>query len=264
MKPKQLTDWYAHPKYYEAIFGADSQREIDFLLETNERYGTRGRRWLEPACGAGRLLQEGARRGLRLTGYDASTAMLDHARARLSPGELRRVQIHPGSMEAFCPRALHGRFDLAFNLVSTFRYLPDERAATDHLRCVRMMLKPDGIYVLGFHLTDYERTRPEHERWVGRVGNERVVCNTHEWPPNRAERFSAMRNRLDIRGPRRRWRIETRWRFRTYDDQQARALFRRVGFQVVALFDFDYEINAPLSWSTDRLDRVFILSAGSD
>ncbi len=258
---KRLTDWYAHPRYYEAIFGGDSAKEMDFLLEVNRRFGTGGRRWLEPACGAGRLLLEGARRGLRLTGYDVSERMLDYARARLRRAGAR-VSLHRARMEEFCPPGLRGRFDLAFNLVSTFRYLDSEEAALSHLLAVRALLKPGGLYVLGFHVTEYERRSPEHERWVGRAGRATVVCNTHEWPPDPSRRLARMRNRLRISGGGEDALVETEWYFRTYSPAEAIALVRRAGFALTALFTFDYDLDAPVDAATDRLDWVMVLCPG--
>jgi len=255
---RRLTGWYAHPRYYEAIFGGDSAKEMDFLLGVNRRFGTGGRRWLEPACGAGRLVLEGARRGLQLTGYDVSGPMLAYARARLRRAGARAF-LHPARMEEFCPPSLRGRFDLAFNLVSTFRYLDSEEAALSHLRSTRELLKPAGLYVLGFHVTEYERRRPEHERWVGRAGRATVVCNTHEWPPDRSLRRSRMRNRLRISGGGEDALVETEWYFRTYSPAEAISLVRRAGFSLNALFTFDYDLDAPVDAATDRLDWVMVL-----
>lgn len=260
---RRLSDWYAHPEYYEAIFGPDSAKELEFLLGVNAQFGTGGKHWLEPACGAGRLLEEGARRGLKLVGYDLSEQMLDHARRRLKPWA-RRVQLHKARMEDFAPPALHGKIDLAFSLVSTFRYLDSEEAALQHLRSVRSLLKPDGIYVLGFHISDYARKRPEHERWTGEVNGRSVVCNTREWPPERRARRSKMRNRLLITGGEEEpILIETEWYFRTYDAEQALQLVNNAGFELHALYDFDYQLESPSGLDTDRLDWVMVLKPTS-
>ncbi len=256
---EKRTDWYEHPQYYEAIFGTDTVREVDFLLALSERFGTGGKVWLEPACGAGRLVEEAARRGLRVVGYDISEAMLAHARKRLTPAERRRVKLGPSRMESFADPALEGKVDLAHCLVSTFRYLDSEAAARQHLEGTRRLLKPGGIYVLGFHLTDYERAKPEHERWVGQVGEDRVVCNTNEGLPERRARRSAMRNRLRVTGPDKDWLIETEWFFRTYSGAQAAKLFRDAGLRVLSCFTFDYDMDAPVERGSLRLDRVFIL-----
>ncbi len=256
---EKRTDWYEHPQYYEAIFGTDTAREVDFLQALSERFGTGGKQWLEPACGAGRLVEEAASRGLRVVGYDISEAMLAHARKRLSPAQRRRVKLGPSRMESFADPALEGQVDLAHCLVSTFRYLDSEEAARQHLQGTRRLLKPEGIYVLGFHLTDYERARPEHERWVGQVGEDRVVCNTNEGLPDRRARRSAMRNRLRVTGPDKDWLIETEWSFRTYSAAQAAKLFRDAGLRVLSCYTFDYDLDAPVTRGSLRLDRVFVL-----
>ncbi len=256
---KRLRDWYAHPEYYDAIFDGDTDKEMAFLLELNRRYGTGGKLWLEPACGSGRLIAEGAQRGLRMVGYDISEEMLERARARMTAAQRRRARLYRARMEDFHPAGLEGKVDLAFNLVSTFRYLDSEEAALAHLEGTRRLLRPGGIYVLGFHLTDYRRVKPEHERWIGRLGRDRVVCNTHGWPPDRRKRVSRMRNRLRVVGPGKDWLIETSWSFRTYDERQVRALLKRAGLTLVERYDFDYRVDRPLPPRTDRLDWVMVL-----
>ncbi|WNG34625.1 class I SAM-dependent methyltransferase [Archangium minus] len=256
---ERLSDWYDHPEYYEAIFGTDTEREMDFLLEVSRRYGTGGKQLLEPACGAGRFVAEAARRGYQIVGYDISEKMLAHARRRLTPAQRRRVRLHQARMEEFYQSELEGKVDLAFNLVSTFRYLDSEKAALAHLEGTRRLLNPEGVYVLGFHLTDYEREKAEHERWVERLGKDTVVCNTHEGVPDPRLRRSAMRNRLRITGPGKDLLIETHWYFRTYDLAQTRRLFRRAGLQVLAVYDFDYQVDAPRKRGEIRLDSIFVL-----
>jgi SAM-dependent methyltransferase len=256
---ERRSDWYGHPEYYEAIFGTDTVKEMDFLLQLHQHHGTGGSLLLEPACGAGRLVAEAARRGLDVVGYDISEPMLAHARRRLKPSWRRRVQLHQARMESFAVPALKGQVDLAFNLVSTFRYLDSEAAARAHLESTRRLLKPGGLYVLGFHLTDYARTTPERERWVGHVGEDTVVCNTREGLPDRRLRRSPMRNRLRITGRDKDLLIETEWFFRTYDLAQVRRLFRSAGMHVRAMYDFDYRLDAPLGRSSLRLDRLFVL-----
>jgi SAM-dependent methyltransferase len=256
---KQLSDWYRHPRYYEAVFGPDTEREMDFLQAVNAAHGTGGRVLLEPACGAGRLVEAAVRRGHSVVGYDLSPQMLAHAHRRLPPPLRRRAHLSCDRMETFCPPRWVSKVDLAFSLVSTFRYLDSDEAALAHLRATRRLLRPGGVYALGFHLTDYARDRPEHERWVGQVGDEEVVCNTREWPPERRLRRARMRNRLRISGPRGRFVIQTDWYFRTWSQDEAAALLERAGFELVGLYGFDTDLAAPLSWDGDRLDRLLIL-----
>src|SRR5690606_7405436 len=134
-------------------------------------------------------------------GYDLSPEMLAFARARLTPALRRKVTLAEGDMGTFFDPALEGRFDVAFNLVSTFRYLDTDAAACAHLRNTRRMLAPDGRYFLGFHLTDYARSEAETEEWQGEVDGAVVDCHTWEGAPDRKDRSAPMTNRLRIRGP---------------------------------------------------------------
>lgn len=264
MATQRLSDWYDHPQYYEAIFGTDTEKELDFLEAVHAKHGNGGRRLLEPACGAGRLIEAAARRGHSIWGYDLSPKMLAHARKRLTPTLAKRVKLSRARMEEWAPAELQGSFDLAFNLVSTFRYLDSDEAALAHLRNTRRMLKPGGLYVLGFHLTDYGRSMPEEERWVGHADGARVVCLTREDVPDRKLRRAELTNTLKVKGPDADLLIDTRWFFRTWSAAQARSLFRRAGFSVLVRHDFDYTLAHPAP--SDRLDSVFVLTpaAGID
>jgi SAM-dependent methyltransferase len=259
---RRLTDWYRYPRYYEAIFGRDTEQELDFLEQINGWFGTGGRIWLEPACGSGRLVAGAVRRGYTVIGYDVSETMLEHARGRLKaiPGLGSRAYLFRGRMESFCPAAWRGRIDMAFCLLSTFRYLSTDEAALDHLEAVHRLLRPGGAYALGFHLTDYSRRRPERERWVAPLGRERIVCNTREWPADRRLRRARMRNRLRVEGPRGTRLVETEWHFRTWNEDEALALFRRARLELRAAYGFDGDLTRPLRWDSPRLDRVMILS----
>lgn len=258
MATQRLSDWYSHPEYYEAIFGTDTEKELDFLDALHAQRGNGGGRWLEPACGAGRLVEAAARRGRSVWGYDLSPEMLKHARQRLTPALAKRVQLSRARMEDWGPEELEGTMDLAFNLVSTFRYLDSDEAALSHLRNTRRMLAPGGLYVLGFHLTEAARTEPEAERWVGHANGARVVCNTSEGVPDSKLRRAELTNTLRVKGPGTDLRIDTRWFFRTWTAAQARSLFRRAGFKVLVRHDFDYRTDRAAP--PDRLDSVFVLA----
>jgi hypothetical protein len=68
-----------------------------------------------------------------------------------------------------------------------------------------------------------------------------------------------MRNRLRVTGRGEDLLIETHWYFRTYDGPQIQRLVRSAGFQIAALYDFDYRIDEPSPVTTDRLDWVLVL-----
>ena len=261
-------DWYTTPLWYDLVFDEDTKKEADFLEIAFQRFGrvhrSRGGadanrpRVLEPACGSGRLVEEMARRRWHVTGFDASEEMLAFARKRLARRRPRlRADLRVARMESFRFRE---KFDLAHCFVSTFKYLLDEASARDHLRCVARALKRGGIYVLGFHLTDYDWLHCQHERWVGERAGVRVVCNIRSWPPSITKRRERVRSRLRIERNGRIDRTQTEWWFRTYDAAQVKRLLRRVPeLEHVATYDFCYDWTRPRDLDDAQLDLVLIL-----
>ena len=258
MTPRfEPADWYDTPQYYDIVFGADTVAECNFLEAMQQRYGrSGGRQVLEPACGSGRLVEEMARRGYRVTGFDRNTRMLQYARGRLSRAGLTAT-LRALELDDFNFRP---RFDTAHCLVSTFKYLRSERSARNHLRCVARALKTGGLYVLGFHLSQYGSQSKTRERWVATRGRTTVTCNTQFWPPVARRRTERVRTRLTVQENGEVSRLETNWVFRTYDAAQVRSLLRGVpDLEHVATFDFGYRADRPRKLDADRLDVVLIL-----
>jgi SAM-dependent methyltransferase len=186
--------------------------------------------------------------------------MLDYAAERLSGAGLKAKLEQADMARLDLPAE---RFDLGHCLVSTFKYLLDEASAKSHLEGVAHALRPGGIYVLGFHLSDYEDERRSRERWVVDKGSTRVTCNIQGWPPDRGRRREDVRSRLVVREQGRELRSETRWTFRTYDAPQVKRLLRQVpALELVAVRDFNYELNEPLALDGERLDVVLVLRKG--
>ncbi len=253
-------DWYDAPRWYDAIFDEGTDQEADFLEAAFERHATvrpRGvRKALEPACGSGRLVVELARRGWEVTGFDASRPMLDFAQERLGQ-EALEARLLEGRMERF---ALGRGFHLAHCLVSTFKYLLTEDDAVGHLRSVARALAPGGIYVLGFHLSDYHDPEVDRERWTAERDGARVSCTIQGWPPDRRTRREKVRSRLKVVQGGRERRFETTWDFRTYDAAQVRRMLRAVQeLEHVATYDFTHDIEAPRRLNDEQLDTVLIL-----
>lgn len=254
-------DWYEQPRDYDIVFNADTRKEADFLEALAARHGLgrafeRGARVLEPACGSGRLVEELAARGQRVTGFDASASMLRYARERLARRGLR-AKLVQARLEDF---ALRGPFELAHCLVSTFKYVLDETGARAHLAQVARALAPGGLYVLGFHLSDYADRRRTRERWQARRARVHVTCNIQSWPADRRTRLERVRSRLLVRGDGAPRRYETSWDFRTYDAAQFRRTLRSVPeLEHLETFGFDYELARPLPFDGERLDCVLVL-----
>ena len=251
------TDWYNTPLYYDIIFAADTESECDFLEGVQRQYGkTPGKRVLEPACGSGRLVEAMALRGYAVTGFDINAPMLAFARQRLQDNGLQ-AELLEARMERF---DVAPGFDLAHCFVSTFKYLLDEASAQAHLQGVADALAPGGLYVLGFHLSDYSSTQLSRERWFGSRGALSVLCNIQSWPPERAKRLEKVRSRLTVKNRRQVKKLETTWLFRTYSVTQMRQLLGKVpALDHVATYDFTYNLQRPRIFDGKQLDCVLIL-----
>ena len=160
------------------------------------------------------------------------------------------------------PRYYDAVFDSDTSMEADFM----ETIARRHLELVARSLLPGGLYALGLHLTDYQRQRPCHERWVGRSRGLEVVCNTRTWPADRRRRLEPMRSRLRItevttaEATPRCHQIETNWQFRTYDAGQLRRLLRSVPeFDLVAVHDFHYAPDRTTTIDGGQHDLILIL-----
>jgi len=257
----QKTDWYDTPLYYDIIFDEDSEKEADFLEQLNRLHGAGKRkkrlRVLEPACGSGRLIAAMARRGHLVEGFDLNTNMLAYARQRLSEQRLK-AHLWQDKLEDFIVPSPAEPYDIAH--CSTFKYVLKGTGALSHLKHVAAALRTGGLYVLGFHLTDYTSSKEQHERWVGERNGVHVVCNTHTWPPDRSKRTEDLRTRLRITKEGKTITQETKWQFRTYNADQVRQLLRDVPeFELVTCHDFNYEAHEPLQLNADSYDLVLVL-----
>jgi len=253
----EQTDWYDLPLYYDIVYDEDTSLEAAFLETLCAWYvGSGARRVLEPACGTGRLMAALADRGFDVAGFDVSRPMLEFAHRRLTEAGLDG-RVEHARLESF---EMSERFDFAHCLVSSFKYLLSEADARAHLQRMAAALKPGGVYALGLHLSDYEETGRQRERWVGRRDGIRVTNNLQSWPPDRGTRREQLRSRLIVeRGDDVR-RYETHWSFRTYDAKELRALLSAVpALEHIETYDFHYDVDAPVELDDDGLDKILIL-----
>ncbi|MCC6672878.1 MAG: class I SAM-dependent methyltransferase [Planctomycetes bacterium] len=242
---------YADPLVYDVLHSPGTAQDLDGLLRIAARFAPGGApgparrrpRWLEAACGTGRYLRAAQRRGIDVVGFDLAPAMVAYARSRLVRGDagLGRGRVVVADMTRFA-RALGGRrFDLAFNLINTFRHLPDDRAALAHLREVARVLRPAGVYALGITLNLYGEEVAFAERWEGRRGACHVRQTVRYVPPgSRSQvraRIERIESRLVVRRGRRVERHASEYPLRSYDHGQWHALLARSPLRVVAVVD---------------------------
>jgi len=252
----EVADWYQLPRYYDIAFASRNKAEVDFLETLYDRYAQRGGAILEPACGSGRLMEGLLRRGHDVHGFDLGEAMVAYARERLDARKLGGV-LWVDDMTSFRPRK---RYAMAHCLVSSFKYLLTEKAARAHLQCVAASLRKGGVYVLGFHLSDYADQRHDSEQHTGARGRTKVTCRIDSEPPNRKTRLETLRARLVVKMPTRTLGNETTWKFRTYDENQFLRLLASVPeLEHVATHNFSYKADEEIELGEEDLDSVVIL-----
>ena len=258
--PTEQRDWYDTPLYYDIVFDEGTVQEADFMEGAFAKYGGSGTRLLEPACGSGRLALEMAWRGWDVNGFDGNEHMIRFAQERMATAKLP-ARLWVDMMQSFeLPKGMKGGFDMAHCLVSTFKYLQTEKDAAECLRRVAAALKRGGIFFLGLHLSSYESSSGEHERWVAEREDIKVICNTRTEPPDRKTRLEQLRTRLKIRDGEREHTQETRWQFRTYNARQLKALLRKVPeFELLECYDFTYDLNEPRKFDDSYADVLLVL-----
>jgi ubiquinone/menaquinone biosynthesis C-methylase UbiE len=124
--------------YYDDLVGEKDYRSEARALETlaRRRVRSRGRRWLDVACGTGRHLSF-LRRHYEVTGLDVSREMLRVARRRL-PG----IRLIPGDMRTF---RLDETFDVVSCLYSAIGHLKRERDIATTFANFARHLRPGGV-----------------------------------------------------------------------------------------------------------------------
>ncbi len=252
----EAVDWYQQPRYYDMAFASRNRAEIEFLEALYNRYAPAGSPILEPAVGSGRLMEGLLKRGYEVHGFDLGEAMVEYARSRLDSRSLGG-SLWVADMSDFRTKR---RYGLAHCLVSSFKYLLTEKAAVSHLRSVAASLRKGGVYVLGFHLSDYEDQRRDSETHTGARGRTKVKVRIDSEPPNRRTRLETLRARLVVTMPTRTLASETTWNFRTYDDAQFLRLLAKVPeLDHVATHNFSYMADEEVVYGGEDLDTVVVL-----
>lgn len=248
---------YDYPQYYDLVFASDWKAEIAFLERCIDRHAQRPvRRLFEPACGTGRLLIKLAQAGFEVSGNDLNSRAVAYCNARLERHGFAGTAVVGDMAKYRLPRQV----DAAFNLINSFRHLPDERAALAHLQCVARSLAKGGLYVLGLHLTPTRGPRVEDERWVARRGN--LTVESYMWSKtlDLQRRREPIGMSFEIRTPTRTRRIVDEMIYRTYTAAQMTRLLKNCpALRVVATYDFLYDIDTPIEVGPETEDVIFVL-----
>jgi SAM-dependent methyltransferase len=257
-RPQILSaSWYDYPRYYDIVFQRYTRQEADFIEAVCRKYcPLRVRRFLEPACGSGRLLMTLARRGYQVTGFDLSQAALRYLQRRFTRNGLN-AETFEAEMSNF---RLRRPVDAAYCTISTFRYLLTEQAARDHLRCIADSLREGGIYVLGLHLLPSGVDKEEVECWTERRYETTVTVTLGVLRINLRRRIANVRVCLLVRRGLKELRLRHIFQLRTYTARQFRRLLDSVpSLELCNVYDFRYDIEQPVALNDEIGYRVFVL-----
>jgi SAM-dependent methyltransferase len=248
---------YDYPRYYDLVYGSDWKAEFAFLTACFDKYARRPVKALfEPACGTGRLLIKFAETGYDVAGNDLNPHAVAFCNERFQRRGLPPAAVI-GDMAAF---TLSRPVDAAYNMINSFRHLPDETSAESHLRCVAHALSEGGLYVLGLHLTPTRGERIGEESWSARRGHLAVISTLWSAGIDLRRRTERVGMRFDVHTPTRHVQILDEMSYRTYTARQMQALLNRVTeFELAATHDFAYEIDQPTAIGPETEDVVFVL-----
>lgn len=251
------TNCYDYPQYWDLAFRDETRLEADFFEAVARKYCEfPAERFLEPACGGGRLVVEMAARGHQLVGFDINAASITYLQRRLRRRGLQ-AEVYQADMTDF---HIAAPVDIAFNTFNTFRHLTSETAARRHLESVAESLRPGGIYVLGFHLLPPDADESCTERWTARHGKTGVTMTLRVLNCDRRRRIEVIRFSMRVRSGSRDLRLRSDYEYRIYTADQIRRLLASVPeFELLDVFDFWYEIDKPLELSDELGDAVFVL-----
>ena len=250
-------NWYNHPKYYDIAFQAYTSREADFIEAVCRKYCLfKVSRFLEPACGTGRLIAALAGRGYEMIGFDLSRTALSYLRRQLAKRRLQ-AETFAAEMSEF---RLGRSADSAYCLINTFRHLLTEQAARAHLECIASSVRPGGIYVLAMNLLPLDVDKREALRWTQWRGKTKVTITQRVLRTDLHRRIEDVQVCLMARHGSKELRLQHAFQLRTYTLRQFRRLLASVpSLELCDVYDFRYDIDQPLAVNTEIAYGLFVL-----
>jgi ubiquinone/menaquinone biosynthesis C-methylase UbiE len=181
-----MTDLFASSARFYDLDYAGFDADLAMIQQFAARCGSP---ILELGCGTGRLLVPLAEQGYRLTGVDASGAMLDLARQKLIARDLaERVTLVEQDLRHL---DLDDQFQFAFAAVNTFLHLTTRADQEEVLARIRRHLVPGGLVLLDLFNPDPGRLLDAR----GQVVLEKVMDDPETG--NRLMKFYADRTDLE-------------------------------------------------------------------
>ena len=252
-----LANWFDFPQYYDIAFQAYTWWEANFIEAACRKYCSfDAHRFLEPACGSGRLIIGLAARGYQMAGFDLSRPALRYLRRRLA-----RRRLHAEIFEAEMSDFRFGpRVDAAYCTVNTFRHLLTEQAARGHLRCIAGSLRPGGIYVLGLHLLPVDVDEEGVLHWTERRGETKVTVTLRMLHTDLRRRIEDLEVCMLVHRESRELRLRHEFQLRTYTSKQFQLLLGSVpSLELCDVYDSRYDIAQPSGLNDEMAYSLVVL-----
>ncbi len=157
MKATWFKTWF-NTKYYHILYKNRDHKEAQLFIDRLVSVlNLTSEKCLDLACGRGRHSVYLSKKGLDVTGLDLSEESIDFAK------QFETDRLHFGVHDMREVYA-HEKFDVVFNLFTSFGYFDSESENLKVLQSVHHMLKDDGRLVIDFmnatqvvrNLKDYE------------------------------------------------------------------------------------------------------------
>jgi len=257
--------WTDYPQYYDLLFRDETPYEAFFIERAFEKYlpevwnSGKPRRLYEPASGTGRLVAKLAKEGFDVVGCDLAETALAYTRKRLTRQKLH-AELHHADMTSF---VANPPAHLAYCFVNTFRYLLTDALALQHLAAVADSLCQGGIYLLGFHIIPLDADEECVERWSATHGRTKVDGTLRVTEFDRQRRVEQIRISIEAKiagSKKEKISFHDDFQFRLYTAGQFRALLAKCPqFELVDVYDFNYDIDEPLPLDDEISDTVAVL-----
>lgn len=183
-------------RLYDCWFSSDlSQDESHLLALVRGKAG----HVLELGCGTGRLLLPLVKEGRTVDGVDASTAMLDICRGKLSALGVRACLVNQ-SLQAL---DLDQQYDVIFASLGTVQLITSNAEVMQTLTRIRKHMVPGGILIFGLFTPEPSETESDQSSWrvrrqIEMFGGGTATCLEQlTWDHNK--RIRAGRFRYELR-----------------------------------------------------------------
>jgi SAM-dependent methyltransferase len=244
------TTAYTRADLYDLLYSAYSRDQAKEIARIAKRFAgptKPNEYWLEPACGTARILIAIANLKTapvrHLVGIDLQPEMIAFAKRRLRELKLdKRITTHLADMRTFAPRALRDKVRVAFCPDNSIRHLPSDAALVDHLRGIRSLLAPGGVYLVGIGLTPEDGDFPTEDLVQYKRGKTHIRHVFDFLPPDPNAKGPKSRKEkayvhLSMASPAATFEEASRYDLRTYSPRQWPSVIKRAGMREVGVVD---------------------------